>query len=346
MDSDTLTFLHNVLRSIFLPRFKSPQFTGKMTRSHSTIFSYFYLICWLHAALYCVQLWECGVEQCKDLIKHHQGTFNYQRLAELHVSGWGYLHLSASDSQCICAKSSNHPMWTERFLSEIAATGLTITYSMFRMFGHWIIDCQSSSCNFAQELLWPVPLHSSEPLQYQSPNLYFVQIDDHIAVLQQDTDRAEGRPSVLQSVLLWWIPTLLQSKEGSNHASSLFIVLIYFEYVQCLANGVCARAVHVGQDLCVSRLGVWEVDQFSGTSVHHVPQRPGVAQLHALYLPCALQSLQAVCVVCTYVHTYVHSPTTHSTLQSIIRYSSKTNKLPHATCVSLEIIRESHLSGM
>lgn len=89
MDSDTLTFLHNVLRSIFLPCFKSPQFTSKMTRSHSTIFSFFYLICWLHAALYCVQLWECGVEQCKDLIKHHQGTFNYQRLAELHVSGWG-----------------------------------------------------------------------------------------------------------------------------------------------------------------------------------------------------------------------------------------------------------------
>ena len=86
--------------------------------------------------------------------------------------------------------------------------------------------------------------------------MYFVQIDDHIAVLQQDTDRAEGRPSVLQSVLLWWIPTLLQSKEGSNHASSLFIVLIYFEYVQGLANGVCVRAVHVGQDLCVSRLGV------------------------------------------------------------------------------------------
>ena len=76
------------------------------------------------------------MEQCKDLIKHHQGTFNYQRLAELHVSGWGYLHLSACDSQYICAKSSNHPMWTERFLSEIAATGLTITYSMFRMFGH------------------------------------------------------------------------------------------------------------------------------------------------------------------------------------------------------------------
>ena len=48
----------------------------------------------------------------------------------------GYLHLSACDSQYICAKSSNHPMWTERFLSEIAATGLTITYSMFRMFGH------------------------------------------------------------------------------------------------------------------------------------------------------------------------------------------------------------------
>lgn len=74
---------------------------------------------------------------------------------------------------------------------------------------------------------------SNESLQYQSPNVYFVQLDDHITVLQQDTDRTEGRPSVLQSVLLWRLPALLQSKESTNHASSLFIVLIYvLEYVQ------------------------------------------------------------------------------------------------------------------
>ena len=44
-------------------------------------------------------------------------------------------HSSASDSQYICAKSSNHPMWPERFLSVIAAAGLTINNSMSRMFG-------------------------------------------------------------------------------------------------------------------------------------------------------------------------------------------------------------------
>lgn len=47
---------------------------------------------------------------------------------------------------------------------------------------------------------------------YHPIPMYFVQVDDHITVLQQDPDGAEGRPTVLSSVLLWRLPTLLQSE--------------------------------------------------------------------------------------------------------------------------------------
>ena len=34
-----------------------------------------------------LQLWECGIEQCKELcIQHETITYDYVKLAELHVS--------------------------------------------------------------------------------------------------------------------------------------------------------------------------------------------------------------------------------------------------------------------
>ena len=36
-----------------------------------------------------LQLWECGIEQCKELCRQHETiTYDYVRLAELHVSGY------------------------------------------------------------------------------------------------------------------------------------------------------------------------------------------------------------------------------------------------------------------
>ena len=154
--------------------------------------------------------------RCKELIAQHESTFNYHRLAELHVSGL--------QSSVLLSK------W-------------------------WLMQL------------------------YHPILMYFVQVDDHITVLQQDPDGAEGRPAVLPSVLLWRLPTLLQSEGNTKYCSTPYSVCM----VHWVADGVCTcTTCCVGQDLCVSWLGVWEVAQFSGTSLHHVPQCQGTAQLHAV----------------------------------------------------------------
>jgi hypothetical protein len=34
-----------------------------------------------------IQLWECGIEQCKDLASQLESVaFNYEKLSEIHVS--------------------------------------------------------------------------------------------------------------------------------------------------------------------------------------------------------------------------------------------------------------------
>lgn len=91
-----------------------------------------------------------------------------------------------------------------------------------------------------------VRMYVHKTTQYST---YFVQIDDHITVLQQDPDRAEGRPSVLQSVLLRRLPTLLQSEGGTEYGNTDLASVHYLQMVSVLSQ--C-----VGEDLCLSRLGI------------------------------------------------------------------------------------------